>query len=508
MSDPGRKTPAFATGIGRAWLQTLSSWLGRGRAKLPGLRALCFALVGIAVCTWLAFQAGLNLTSSGFVFLVFVVLTAVYGGFWEATIASVGAVVCLDYFFVPPLFTFVVNRPEHWVALSAFEFTALVISRLSHQAQVKAAEAIRERRDTERLYQTSRQILLLDGSREPGAWIPPLICEVFSLPCVVLFDAVSASTHVSGNVPAGAEEQTRKAYYTNSDTFDPDLEASFCALRLGARPIGGLGLCCCKLSSLMATALASLCAIALERRRSWEREFRAEAAREAEQLRTAVLDALAHEFKTPLATIRTASSGLLAAGTLSASQAELIALVDEEVGELNNLASSLLRAAKLDSIDFKPDREPLLLSSLIDPAIETLKDQAAVAGRCRVFIPRQEIPVMADRKLIITAFAQLLDNAIKYSVPESPINIAITVKDAEVILAVQNQGQAMAPADRERIFERFYRAPGTEQRPAGTGLGLSIVKRIVEAHHGRVWTEGDADRGTVFSIALPAVRNE
>ncbi len=507
MSDSGLKTPVFAARIGGVWLRTLSSCLRRGRAKLPGLRALCFALAGIAVCTWLAFQAGFNFNSSGFLYLVFVVLAAVYGGFWEATIASVVAVACLDYFFVPPLFTFVVNRPEQWATLGAFEFTALVISRLSHQAQVKATEAIRERRDAERLYQTSRRMLLLDRSREPGAWIPPLICEVFSLPCVVLFDAVSATTHVSGNMPAGAEEQTRKAYYTNSDTFDPDHGASFCALRLGARPIGGLGLCCCKLSPLVATALASLCAIALERRRSWEREFRAEAAREAEQLRTAVLDALAHELKTPLATIRTASSGLLAAGTLSASQAELIALVDEEVSELNNLASRLLQTARLDTVGFKPNREPLFFSSLINPAIETFKEQS-VAGRCRVSVPPQEIPVMADRKLIVTAVAQLIDNAIKYSVPESPINIDINVKDAEVILAVQNQGQVIAPADRERIFDRFYRAPGTEQRPAGTGLGLAIVRRIAEAHYGRVWTEGDADRGTIFSIALPALRDE
>ncbi|HTV56104.1 MAG TPA: ATP-binding protein, partial [Terriglobia bacterium] len=379
----------------------------------------------------------------------------------------------------------------------------LVVSRLSHQAQAKAAEAIRERRETERLYQTAQQILLLDRTREPGPWIPTVICECFEIPGVLLFDAVAARTYVSGNAPAEAEEQTRNAYYSNSDLLDSNRRAWYCVLRLGARPVGGLGLSGCTLSPLLATALASLTAIALERRRSFEREFHAEAAREAEQLRTAVLDALAHQFKTPLATILTASSGLLAAGGLSPSQAELVALIDEEAVELNSLASRLLRAARLDGIDFKPKRELLLLSRLIHPVIETIKEQSA-AKRFSISIPQQETPVMADRKLIMSALAQIFENAIKYSVPESPISVAIVTKDGEVILTVQNQGLVIAPADRERIFERFYRVPAADQRPAGTGLGLSIVERIVEAHRGRVWAEGDADRGTIISVALPA----
>jgi two-component system, OmpR family, sensor histidine kinase KdpD len=510
MNDQVRKTSSLTAAwtyvrreIREQRLQELYDWIHRTSAKLGGLRVLCACLAGMAICTWLAYHAGLNLASGGFLYLIFVVLTAVYAGFWEATIASVIAVSCLDYFFIQPPFTFTVSDPRNWVALGAFEFTALVVSRLSHQAQVEAGEAVRERRDTERLYQTSRRLLLLDRSREPGPWIPSVICEIFGIPGVVLFDAISAGTYMTGNVPAEGEERTRNAYFSNSDSFDRARQAWYCVLRLGARPVGGLGLCGCTLSPLIATALASLSALALERRRSFEREFHAEAAREAEQLRTAVLDALAHEFKTPLATILTASSGLLAAGGLSPSQAELVGLVDEEAGELNDLASRLLRAARLDSTDFKPQCEMLLLSSLIDPVIQTLKEPSA-AARFSFSFTHEEVPVMADRKLMMTALAQILENAVKYSVPESPVNIAITVKGAEVLLSVQSQGQAIPPADRERIFERFYRGSGAGQRPAGTGLGLSIVKRIVEAHRGRVWAEGDADGRTTLSVALPA----
>jgi two-component system, OmpR family, sensor histidine kinase KdpD len=475
------------------------------RVSLRSLRGLGADLAGMAVCTWLAFHAGLNLASSGFLYLIFVVLAAVYGGFWEATVASLVAVACLDYFFIPPLFTFTVADPRNWLALGAFEFTAIVVSQLSNQAQERAADALRERRDTERLYQTARCVLLLGRSREPGPWIPSVICEIFGIPGVLLFDAIAARTYTSGDVPSEGEEQTRNAYFSNSDWFDSDRKCWFCALRLGARPIGGLGLCGCALSPLVATALASLTAIALERRRSFEKEFHAEAAREAEQLRTAVLDALAHQFKTPLTTILTASSGLLAAGGLSPSQAELVVLIEEEAGELNSLASRLLRAAKLDGIDFKPKAEPLLLSSIVNPAIEALKEQSAV-WRFRLSVPQPEPHVMADRILVTTALAQILENAIKYSIPESPIGVSVAARDAEVVLSVQDQGLVIAPGDRERIFERFYRGSGGEQRPAGTGLGLSIVKRIVEAHRGRVWAEGDTERGTIFSIALPAWR--
>src|SRR5262249_8444228 len=234
--------------------------------------------------------------------------------------------------------------------------------------------------------------------------------------------------------------------------------------------------------------LASLSDTALERARSFEKEYRAEAARQSEQLRTAVLDALAHAFKTPLTIIRTASSGLLAASSLSAKQTELLTLIDEQAQDLNDLASRLLGAAKLDSVDFKPQWEPVLLSSLVNAAIHSLDAQRG-RGRCHMHGPALETPVLADRQLITTALAHLVDNALKYSVPRSPIDIGIAMGDAEVTVTVRNQGLVIAPADRERIFERFYRAAGTAQLPAGTGLGLSIVKRIVEAHHGRVWAE-------------------
>ena len=252
-----------------------------------------------------------------------------------------------------------------------------------------------------------------------------------------------------------------------------------------------------------AIALTSLSAIALERARILQKELRAQADRQTEQTRASVLDALAHEFKTPLAVARAASSGLLALGGLSQLQAECVAVIDQQARKLDDLASRLLRSADLESAEFKPQRKALLLSALAQAAIRKL-ESGSDRQRVRVFAPIDETPVLADHELILTSITQLVDNAVKYSEPGSPIGITFTTKDAQMVLTVKSKGLVISRADCERVFERFYRAPETRHLPSGTGLGLSIVKKIVESHEGHVWAEGEAGYGTAVSISLPA----
>jgi len=464
---------------------------------LPG----ALALLAVVVCTWGSFRLGQSFAFTGFLYLVFVVLAALYGGFWQATVISIAAAACLNYYFVPPIFSFA-NSPANWVALGAFEFTALVISRLSLRARLEAIEATAGRRDMERLYETSRRILLLNSSGEPGNLITSLIREMFELAAVQLFDAQSGKTYRSGEDLPGAGRQTRDTYFLGADTYDPQMRSWYCVIRLGLRPVGGLALNGTEMTRLAATALASLSGVALERARALQRESHAQAARQTEQLRTAVLDALAHEFKTPLTVARTASSGLLAVGGLSELQRDLVEVIDQQASKLDHLASRLLTAARLDGTEFRPQREPVLLSRVVSAAIRKF-DQETAQSRFRVSVPDCEIPVFADQELILTSLSQLVDNAIKYSEPGSPIGVALTFQDATAVLRVRSKGLVLAPADRERIFERFYRAPETHHLPAGTGLGLSIVKKIAEAHQGNVWAEGEPGYGTSFSISLP-----
>jgi two-component system sensor histidine kinase KdpD len=472
--------------------------------EVRDLRFSVFMLASVALCTLVSFRLGQGFAFTGFVYLVFVVLAAMYGGFWQATVVSVVAAACLNYFFVPPIFSFV-NSPENWVALGAFEFTALVISQLSHRARNRAMEIEQLYTEMERLYQTSRRILLLDSSAEPGDLIASSIREMFGLQAVELFDALPAATCRSGGYAAGMEGKSRDTFVAGADTFDTATKSWCCVLTIGVRPVGGLVLTGTDMTRSAAAALASLSAIALERARVLQKELSAQADRQTEQLRASVLDALAHQFKTPLAVTRAASSGLLALGGLTDLQAECVTVIDQQARKLDDLASRLLRSANLESVEFKPKPEPVLFSTLASAAIGKL-DPPVDRARVHILAPAYEAPVLADRELIQTSISQLIDNAVKYSEPDSPIELTFAINEAQVVLTVKSKGLVVARADRERVFERFYRAPDTRHLPSGTGLGLSIVKKIVESHHGHVWAEGETGYGTSVSISLPTAR--
>jgi len=466
------------------------------------VRCCSLTLTGIAICTWASFRLGQGFAFTGFIYLVFVVMTAMWAGFGSATLVSIVSAACLNYFFVPPIFSFV-NSTENWVALGAFEFTALVISQLSYRAHQHAVEVEHLYEEMERLYETSRRILLLDSSAEAGAVIASAIRETFGLRGVPLFDALPAAVFCSGECPADAEAKSRNAFLLSRNTFDRATGSWYCVLSVGVRPVGALALIETGLTKATATALTSLSAIALERARILQKELRAQADRQTEQLRGSVLDNLAHQFKTPLAVARTASAGLLALGGLSELQTEFVAVIDQQARKLDDLASRLLRSASLEKAEFKPKRQPLLFSALAHSAVSKL-ESATDRERVRVFDPGGETPVLADQELILTSITQLVENAINYSNPGSPIDISFTLKESETVLTVKSKGLVVARGDRDRIFERFYRAPETRHLPSGTGLGLSIVKKIVESHQGHVWAEGEAGYGTAVSIALPA----
>jgi two-component system sensor histidine kinase KdpD len=434
-------------------------------------------LAAMAVCTWIAFLSRASFETTGFLYIAFVVVAAFFGGFWQATLISVVGVASLDYFFNAPVFSFRVVSLSDWMELGVFEFTALVISRLSNRAQVRALEAVAERRDSDRLYQAARRILLLEGATELGNKVPSLICEMFELRGVVLFEALPESTYESGAPAPDADRYARQAFALNTATFDADQKSWYCVLRVAGRPIGALALCGAPLRQITVTALASLVAIALDRVRTLEKQYHAEAGRQAEQLRTAMLDELAHQFKTPLAVIRTASSGLPAVGLLSAAQTAVLRSIDREAQKLNDLASRLLRASALDDSmlednEFERQPEPLILSRLMKTTLQELPEHAD-RDRFRVVAPAQEPPVFADRELTLTALAQLADSALRYSLPGSAIDVGFTVQEDAVVVAVRSKGL---------VFPAL-----------GTGLGISTVG------------ESEADYGTVFSLSLPIV---
>jgi two-component system sensor histidine kinase KdpD len=454
------------------------------------------------VTTLVAFTLHFTLTATAFLYFLFIVLAALRWGFWQATAFSVGAVVCLDYFFTSPLFSLRVTQPGDWTALIAFEFAGLVVSRLSAQAQHHARVANQERNNIQKLYELARSILLLDTHEPAGAQIANFVQRSIQVESVALFDFSTGQVYSAGRLSPDLEALVRSTWVEDRNQNDPVLHASSRVMRLGRKGTGAIALRARHLNPLVADAVASIAAVALERSRSLEKETRAEAARQSEQLRAAVLDALAHAFKTPLTVIRTVSSGLLEAGALNPQETELVNLIDEETVRLTELATRLLQTARLEGTAASATTGECDPSAVVEQVLKNFAAQ--LNGRpVKVSFPSRRLMVSANDDLVVTALSQLVDNAIKYSWPGTPLTVSVTTGAAEAVISMHNLGPAIQPEDRERIFERFYRSPGTEHRAAGTGLGLSIARKVAEAHRGRTWVVSGESAGTTFFFTLP-----
>jgi two-component system sensor histidine kinase KdpD len=474
-------------------------------SRQSALHFVGHALAGSAavmLAAYLGVRLHVNFATTGFVHLLIVVLVAMIAGFWEATVTSLVALSCLNYFFVPPVYTFYVSDPQNWVALLTFESTALLVSRLSIQRENQARTAVLERRGMEKLYELSRRTLLMNPQQLPGPQIVAQICDVVQVDAVALFDTARARMDSAGSPCPELETAARDTYLKDCNEDHAGQMTWHRVLRPGTSSIGAIVLRGNNLNALLADSIASLTAIALERVRLFEKQSHAEAARQSEQLRTAVLDALAHAFKTPLTAIRTASSGLLEAGHLDPAQEDLVTLIDEESDKLNALSTRLLQTAKLEAAETKLRKEPVLIPQLIDDILTEHSDQLD-GHPTRVSISNQRCATYGDRELLGIAIMQFIDNAAKYSTPGSPIAIAVDDREGEILISVHNEGSEVRPEDRERIFERFYRSPGSNHRAAGTGLGLSITKEAAEAHRGRAWVASVKGKGTTFFLSLP-----
>jgi two-component system sensor histidine kinase KdpD len=472
----------------------------RMKAIKRTVRFIAIPLI-IGGITLVGFRLHINSFIAGFVYLLPVLLIAFYWGFWEATIASILSVLCLDYFFTEPLFAFYMADPHDWVAISAFEIVAVVVSRLAMQVQAQAADAEKQRARLEKLYRVSREALLFDHPAECGAQLARIAREVLQADGVVLWDASALKTCILGQIQVDQDE-LRSVYVRAVDEDDAERGLWKRVVCLGQKPVGVLCAAGANLDLPTLDSIASLAAIAMERARAFEEKSNAEAARQSEQLRAAVLDGLAHAFKTPLTTIRSASSGLLEIDRLDAAQLELVGLIDQEAGRLADFTTRLLTTARLDGSRLKIRRERVRLAKIVEECKDECADTLAQHA-LSLPSPSEAKKVWADPFLVKLALSQILDNAAKYSSPASPISLSLRENAAETVIGVHNEGSFIPAEERHLIFTRYYRAAGSEHKACGTGVGLAVTKRIAEAHGGAVWVESNPDTGTTFFLTLP-----
>jgi two-component system sensor histidine kinase KdpD len=495
---------------------SLASSFGARRARGGGLRALLFVLesalgvVAVVLVSALAHWAGWLLPVALLLYLLIVVPTALLCGFWQAVLVSLSAVFVHGYFAARQPQANLATDPANSVTLLAFVLVALVVSRLSARVNDHAQEAESWGVQMHDLYEFTRRTLELNLHLEPGPQLAELVHEIFSLEAVAVFDAELHQVYPAGYWSVDPREMAQNVYYFG--TSDDDVESGLArrVVRLGAAPVGSL-VVRGDTSPLTNNAIASLIAITFDRYRAFANESRIETERRTEQLRSTVLDSLAHAYKTPLTAIRAASTGLSEMGRLSAAQAELVALIDEQAGLLANLTTRLLTTARLDAGEVTVHATPVGVAALIEEVVASLSDRLA-SMKVAIDLPNDRLVLPCDRQLMVMLLTQYIDNACKYSIYGTTITIRAVKARAEIIFSVHSFGPVIPLADRERIFERYYRstthagthAGARSNRAAGTGIGLSVAKRVALVHGGSVWVTSDETEGTTFFAAIPA----
>ena len=435
-------------------------------------------------------------------YLLIVVPTALLCGFWQATIVSCAAFLVHVFYTVGPASFRVAADPVNSVSLVVFIMVALTISRLSARVTNNSKEAESWGGQMHDLYEFTRRTLQMNLHLEPGPQLAELIHEIFALEAVAVFDADLHEVYQAGIWSTDPLELAQNAYYFATTDDDPLTGMGRRVVRLGTVPVGSL-VVRGDTSPLTNNAIASLIAITFDRYRAFANESRIETERRAEQLRATVLDSLAHEYKTPLTAIRAASTGLSEMGKLSAGQADLVALISEQTSLLNDLTNRLLTTARLDSDEVVINASAVNVHSLVEEVMTGLKDRLA-SMKAQVELPGESVELVCDRQLMSMLLTQYIDNACKYSILGTAITIRAELGNSEAVFSVHSFGPEIPVADRERIFDRYYRSATYSNRASGTGIGLSVARRVAQIHGGHVWVTSDEHEGTTFYAAIPA----
>jgi two-component system sensor histidine kinase KdpD len=451
-----------------------------------------------------------NVTTVALTYLLGILAIATAWGRVQSLAASVFAMLCFNYFFLPPIGQFTIADPQNWVALFAFLATSLAGSELSDRAKRQTLEAKARQRETEQLYALSRSILLTDLSRPIGFQAAQNIAAIFDCRAVALYDPATGEVFRGGieDLPE-IEDQLKQVVNQGAMIKDAPGQVVLAAVTLGGRSIGGLALKGLTLSDGALQALLNLVAITLERARSEESASRAEAARQNEEFKSTLLDAIAHEFKTPLTSIKAASTSILSDPLhLSPEFHELATIIDEEADRLSLLVTEAVRMSQIDAGNVQLERERVVLPDLLRTVLQHFASRSE--GReIRLQVSPDLPAVDADPELVSLALRQLIDNALKYSPPGSPIDILAQpvlgnpgIK-GQVVIHVRDRGPGIPLREREQIFHKFYRRRISQKHVPGTGLGLYIAREIIRAHGGEVWVEGEPGAGSDFSMSLP-----
>ncbi len=469
--------------------------------------SLSAGIVGIV--TWVDYSLPhLNSTTVALTLLLAVLAIATRWGLFESLTASIAGMLCLNYFFLPPVGRLTIAEPQNLVALVAFVVTAAVASQLSANAKQRAAEATNRQHEMERLYALSRSLMLMDAKSSGAKQVATHIIEQFGFSAVALYDRTEDEVYWAGARGASVDKpRLKRMTIAGAPPVETAEGFTILAVRVGEHAAGSLALPGSEVSETGLRAIAQLVAVALERARSQEVASRVAAAQQSEELKSAMLDALAHEFKTPLTVVKAAVSSLRNDPAAMGVNQELIEIADEETDRLTEMVTEAIQVARIEAGRIELRKSTVYLEDLVRHSVTMLAGK--LKSRSLAIHAAGDLPpVYADAELIRMVIRQLLDNAAKYSPLDTPIAIRLERRKETLVVAVADCGPGIPEAERHRVFERFYRGREVREQIPGTGMGLAIAKEVVCAHGGEIRVEGRAGGGSEFLFWLPVAAEE
>jgi two-component system sensor histidine kinase KdpD len=447
----------------RRWLGLTLTLLG-----VPSLTAAC-----------LAASVALSLAGVMLVFLLLVLAVALVGGLWPALAAAVVSSLSVNWFFTPPTGRLHVDRVDNLLALGAYLLTAVAVATVVDRSARRAADAARSRAETAMLASLSRSVLAGDRG------LPTLleqIREAFGLTSVSMVERTHDGEHTVGSCGEPTAEVTDEVAVTGS-----------LVLRLCGRPLSSS-------DRRVLVAFAEQAAVALQQGRLTAQAAEAARLAAANSMRTALLAAVSHDLRTPLAGIKAASSALRSTGLQlsEADQAELVETVDASADRLSALVDNLLDMSRLQAGAVTPALSPSELPDVVARALSWLDSDDR--GRVRLDWPDELAPVLADPGLLERVVANLVSNAARHA-RTGPISLSAGAVGGRVELRVADRGPGIPPADRERVFVAFQRL-GDSPAGQGVGLGLAVARGLTEAMGGALTAEDTPGGGVTMVVSL------
>jgi two-component system sensor histidine kinase KdpD len=444
--------------------------------------------------------------SAGPIYILIILLIAAGFGSQESLAASVVATIGWLYYFIPPRDSFKVTGFQDWLSLFTFVATALIASHLSERAKRRTTEAVARQQEMERLYALGRAILMTSPDRSFASQIAEQILRIYKLRAAAVFDRREKKVYAAGTFENPAVTlKLEEAASCPTMRQDWETGTTVCSITLGGEPIGGLALIGGTVSSEGLQALANLVAVGIARVRAEETASRAEAARESQEFKSTLIDALAHEFKTPLTSLKGAASAILSNGVSEPRhQKELLSVIDQDASRLNSLVNEALHIARVEAGNIVLRRKPCVVREMIEQVLAQM--EIPLEGRSVDVSVCEDVPAIpVDDGLIQLALKQLIDNAIKYSPADTPLRIRATANGDAIFIRLSNEGNGIPEDERSKIFERFYRGQKSRNLVTGSGMGLAIAREIIRAHGGDLRLESHNGSGKQHGAEFVAV---